>query len=94
MVKWLKENFSILDGMRAPSNASTFNNCGFSRKVVAWKPLSNGCFKFNVDKTTRGGLGESSIGRALRDEGGRVKILFSKSIGVGDLNRVEILMTK
>ncbi|EOY17014.1 Uncharacterized protein TCM_036170 [Theobroma cacao] len=37
---------------------------------------------------------ESGIGGAVRNEGKHVKILFSKSIGVGDSNRAEILAIK
>lgn len=60
------------------------------REVEGWiKPVA-GMMKFNVDGAAQGCPPEAGIGDALRDERGHVKILFSKSIGMGDANLAEI----
>lgn len=60
------------------------------RKLNAWYSPLNGFLKFSADKATRGKLGLIAIGIVLRNFRGKV-FLFSKRVGVQDLNEAEML---
>ncbi|XP_075507656.1 uncharacterized protein LOC142544497 [Primulina tabacum] len=60
---------------------------GFQRThrlaIVRWLCPPPGCFKLNIDGSSRGNPGESSVGGIVRDFYGRVLLSFSEFIGVG-----------
>ncbi|XP_075521602.1 uncharacterized protein LOC142554810 [Primulina tabacum] len=58
--------------------------------IVRWLCPPPGCFKLNVDGSSRGNPGESSVGGVVRDSSGRVVLSFSEFIGVGTNVRVEL----
>lgn len=47
--------------------------------------------KFNVDGTSFGSTRKAEIGGILHDNNGLIKVMFSKSIGLGDSSLVELL---
>ncbi|EOY23896.1 Uncharacterized protein TCM_015650 [Theobroma cacao] len=53
-----------------------------------------GMVKFNVDGALRENPGQEGIGGILREEGGKVLIQFSLSVGIIDANTAEILAIK
>ncbi|EOX97175.1 Uncharacterized protein TCM_006266 [Theobroma cacao] len=61
---------------------------GLLRKDLA---LYKGFLKFNVDGVVRGTSGQAVVGGVLMDEGGAIKVMFSKSIGTADAHTTEIL---
>ncbi|XP_075499933.1 uncharacterized protein LOC142538505 [Primulina tabacum] len=67
---------------------------GFQRThrltIVRWLCPPPGCFKLNVDGSSRSNLGESSVGGVVRDSSGRVVLSFSEFIGVGTNVRAEL----
>ncbi|XP_073037138.1 uncharacterized protein [Primulina eburnea] len=67
---------------------------GFQRThrlaIVRWLCPPPGCFKLNVDGSSRGNPGESSVGGVVRDSSGRVVLSFSEFIGVGTNVRAEL----
>ncbi|GLU10942.1 hypothetical protein SLE2022_277170 [Rubroshorea leprosula] len=62
-----------------------------SRISSHWSAPNFGCVKFNVDSYSIGKLGLAGIGGVLRNEGGLVIGLFSRSIGVVDSNVAELV---
>ncbi|XP_075480593.1 uncharacterized protein LOC142521250 [Primulina tabacum] len=58
--------------------------------IVRWLCPPPGCFKLNVDGSSRGNPGESSVGGVVRDSSGRVVLSFSEFIGVGTNVRAEL----
>ncbi|XP_073133446.1 uncharacterized protein [Henckelia pumila] len=58
--------------------------------IVCWLRPPPGCFKLNVDGSSRGNPGESSVGGVFRDYFGRVLAFFSEFNGVGTNVRAEI----
>ncbi|EOX99225.1 Uncharacterized protein TCM_007835 [Theobroma cacao] len=65
-----------------------------TKKEVEWSELRPGQLNFNVDGAARGNLREFGIGGVLKDDQGRILVTFSKSIGVRNANRVELLALK
>ncbi|EOY25753.1 Uncharacterized protein TCM_027122 [Theobroma cacao] len=61
------------------------------KEKMKWQPPKKGSLKFNVDGATRGMSGQATIGRVLRDEGGAIKVMFSKFIRIADANTAEVL---
>ncbi|WRX27571.1 Ribonuclease H domain - like 10 [Theobroma cacao] len=61
------------------------------KEKMKWQPPKKGSLKFNVDGATRGMSGQATIGRVLRDEGGAIKVMFSKFIRIADANTTEVL---
>eukprot|EP00268_Persea_americana_P068029 TRINITY_DN9427_c0_g3_i1.p1 TRINITY_DN9427_c0_g3~~TRINITY_DN9427_c0_g3_i1.p1 ORF type:complete len:256 (+),score=22.30 TRINITY_DN9427_c0_g3_i1:1157-1924(+) len=83
-------NFSIDD---ITVNWEACMGCGPSkmRIYVHWSPSPIGMLKFNVDGAARGKPGPASIGGVLRNSRGEVLFMFSKSVGVCDSNKAEVL---
>ncbi|XP_075497412.1 uncharacterized protein LOC142534428 [Primulina tabacum] len=51
--------------------------------IVRWLRPPFGCFKLNVDGSSRGSPGDSTVGGVVRDSSGHVVVSFSELIGVG-----------
>lgn len=67
--------------------------CGGNKekKAIPWSPPPHAMLKFNVGKVAKRKLGPASIGRVLwYNEGGSL-CMFSKSVGVKDSNKDEVL---
>ncbi|XP_073024476.1 uncharacterized protein [Primulina eburnea] len=58
--------------------------------IVRWLRPPSGCFKLNVDGSSRGTSGDSSAGGVVRDDFGRVVLSFSEFIGAGSYLRAEL----
>ncbi|XP_073037090.1 uncharacterized protein [Primulina eburnea] len=58
--------------------------------IVRWLRPPSGCFKLNVDGSSRGTSGDSSAGGIVRDDSGRVVLSFSEFIGAGFSLRAEL----
>ncbi|XP_073033924.1 uncharacterized protein [Primulina eburnea] len=58
--------------------------------IVRWLRPPSGCFKLNVDGSSRGTSGDSSAGGVVRDDSGRVVLSFSEFIGAGSSLRAEL----
>ncbi|XP_073037131.1 uncharacterized protein [Primulina eburnea] len=58
--------------------------------IVRWLRPPSGCFKLNVDGSSRGNPGDSSAGGVVRDHSGRVLLSFSEFIGAGSTIRAEL----
>ncbi|XP_073051335.1 uncharacterized protein [Primulina eburnea] len=58
--------------------------------IVRWLRPPPGVFKLNVDGSSRGSPGDSSVGGVVRDSSGRVALSFSEFIGVGTNVRAEL----
>ncbi|XP_073051345.1 uncharacterized protein [Primulina eburnea] len=58
--------------------------------IVRWLRPPVGCFKLNVDGSSRGSPGASTIGGVVRDSSGQVLVSFSEFIGVGTNIRAEL----
>ncbi|EOY07078.1 Uncharacterized protein TCM_021598 [Theobroma cacao] len=89
--KWPHKNGSTIDTYRNPSLGAAITQLKQGRKANGWATPAPREMKFNVDEATKGSPGESGIGGVMRDEHGHIKIMFSKSIGVGDANLAEII---
>lgn len=61
---------------------------------MTWIPLGCDAMKFNTDRSTLGQPGPIGIRSILRDSNSNAKIIFSMSVGVADLNIVELLVVK
>ncbi|XVF83420.1 hypothetical protein PTKIN_Ptkin16aG0484400 [Pterospermum kingtungense] len=59
-----------------------------------WVRHEAGCLKFNVDSFALGKPNPAGIGGVLRDHEAKVKIRFSKAIGVADSNLAEVLASR
>ncbi|XP_075496409.1 uncharacterized protein LOC142533491 [Primulina tabacum] len=51
--------------------------------IVRWLRPPFGCFKLNVDDSSRGSPGASTVGGVVRDSSGHVVVSFGEFIGVG-----------
>ncbi|XP_073051343.1 uncharacterized protein [Primulina eburnea] len=58
--------------------------------IVRWLRPPVGCFKLNVDGSSRGSPGDSTVGGVVRDSSGQVLVSFSEFIGVGTNIRAEL----
>ncbi|XP_073037089.1 uncharacterized protein [Primulina eburnea] len=58
--------------------------------IVRWLRPPSGCFKLNVDGSSRGVSGDSAAGGVVRDDSGRVVLSFSEFIGAGSSLRAEL----
>ncbi|XP_073062068.1 uncharacterized protein [Primulina eburnea] len=58
--------------------------------IVRWLRPPFSCFKLNVDGSSRGNPGDSSVGGVVRDHSGRVLLSFSEFIGAGSTIRAEL----
>lgn len=58
--------------------------------IVSWLRSLVGCFKLNVDGSSRGSHGDSTVGGVVRDYSGWVIMSFSEYIGVGTNFRAEL----
>ncbi|XP_073015629.1 uncharacterized protein [Primulina eburnea] len=58
--------------------------------IVRWLRPPSGCFKLNVDGSSRGTSGDSSAGGVVRDDSGRFVLSFSEFIGAGSSLRAEL----
>ncbi|XP_073051334.1 uncharacterized protein [Primulina eburnea] len=58
--------------------------------IVCWLRPPSGCFKLNVDGSSRGISGDSAVGGVVRDDSGRVVLSFSEFIGDGSSLRAEV----
>ncbi|XP_073273383.1 uncharacterized protein [Primulina huaijiensis] len=58
--------------------------------IVRWLRPPFGCFKLNVDGSSRGSPGASTVGGVVRDSSGHVVVSFSEFIGVGTNVRAEL----
>ncbi|XP_073315708.1 uncharacterized protein [Primulina huaijiensis] len=58
--------------------------------IVRWLRPPSGCFKLNVDGSSRGNPGNSTAGGVVRDDSGRVLLSFSVFIGAGSSIRAEL----
>ncbi|XP_073133552.1 uncharacterized protein [Henckelia pumila] len=58
--------------------------------IVRWLRPQPESFKLNVDGSSRGNPGESSVGGVVRDSSGRVLAFFSEFIGLGSNVRAEL----
>ncbi|EOY07997.1 Uncharacterized protein TCM_022315 [Theobroma cacao] len=88
--KWPMKYGEILDTYRFPQLGANLAKEENGRKVEGWCKPAQGEMKFNVDRAAKGSPREAGIGGAMRDEHGHVKIIFSKAIGIGDLNLAKI----
>ncbi|EOY17305.1 Uncharacterized protein TCM_036461 [Theobroma cacao] len=64
------------------------------KSIVHRSKPSEGCLKFNIDRSSRRCLGDSGIGGILRNYSGDVLALFSKSVGIIDSNKAELLAVR
>lgn len=55
------------------------------RRVVVWAPPMAGVLKFNVDSAARGKPRPTGIGGVLCNDKGVVLGMFSKGVGIRDL---------
>ncbi|XP_075499938.1 uncharacterized protein LOC142538510 [Primulina tabacum] len=58
--------------------------------IVRWLKPPSDCFKLNVDGSSRGNPGDSTVGGVVRDHSGRVLLSFSEFIGAGSTSRAEL----
>ncbi|XVF42703.1 hypothetical protein PTKIN_Ptkin01aG0385500 [Pterospermum kingtungense] len=65
-----------------------------TRPMVCWEKPPLSVLKFNVDGSSLGNPGPSSIGGLLRDHLGKLLITFSKPIGVSDSNMAEVMAVR
>ncbi|KAK3229395.1 hypothetical protein Dsin_001276 [Dipteronia sinensis] len=56
-----------------------------------WIPPEEGCLKFNVDGSARGSPGPAGICGILRDTNGKVRCIFSISVGQQSSNTAKVL---
>ncbi|EOX94803.1 Uncharacterized protein TCM_004414 [Theobroma cacao] len=68
--------------------------CKQTSNTISWSKPLVGSLSFNIDGASRGCSGDSEIGGILRNEHGDVLILFSKSIGVCDSNKTELMAVR
>ncbi|EOY33608.1 Uncharacterized protein TCM_041538 [Theobroma cacao] len=64
------------------------------RPKVEWTNPVDGSMKFNVDGAASGCPGEAGIGGILKNSAGETKMMFSKSIRMGDSNLAKVLAIK
>ncbi|XVF62977.1 hypothetical protein PTKIN_Ptkin09bG0051900 [Pterospermum kingtungense] len=93
-VKWPSMSVGISEFIRNPELAVVYQRNRSIQCPASWIRPEIGCLKFNVDSSLLGKLGPAGIGGLLRDHEGRVKIRFSKTIGMADSNLAEILVIK
>lgn len=83
---------SVLSRNRPDIVICKWNSLGTRRLVSIERSTPyHGFFNFNVDGSVKGKQRLAGIGRALRDEKGIIKGLFSKCMGVTDSNTAKIL---
>ncbi|XP_075496425.1 uncharacterized protein LOC142533502 [Primulina tabacum] len=58
--------------------------------LVRWLRPPSWCFKINIDGSSRGNPGDSSVGGVVRDSSGKVVLYFSEFIGTGTNVRAEL----
>lgn len=59
--------------------------------IVKWIKPPSGCYKLNIEGSTKGSLRESAVGGMVRDSYGRPILSFSEFIGVGSNIMAEII---
>ncbi|EOY15851.1 Uncharacterized protein TCM_034797, partial [Theobroma cacao] len=89
--KWPRQYGRILDTFVEPSIGAVIKNVKKARPVTEWEKPPDRTMKFNVDGAASGSTNEAGIGGLLRNSKGEVRMMFSKSIGVGDSNLAEVL---
>ncbi|XVE83735.1 hypothetical protein DITRI_Ditri16bG0110200 [Diplodiscus trichospermus] len=92
--KWPRLQVGIMDMLRCPDEIVVPSKTIKNRPFTGWsKPVVRE-LKFNVDGASVGKPGPAGIGGILRDYLGNVRIKFSKSIRVAELNLAEIMAVK
>ncbi|XVF83970.1 hypothetical protein PTKIN_Ptkin16aG0537100 [Pterospermum kingtungense] len=92
--KWPNMSVGVSEIIRNPELAVVYQRNRSIQCSASWMRTEFGCLKFNVDGSSLGKPGPAGIGGLLRDHEGRVKIRFSKAIGMADSNLAEILAIK
>ncbi|KAK6289370.1 hypothetical protein POUND7_000911 [Theobroma cacao] len=89
--KWLNLNILVKDLMRFLNQGENHSFSAIARRQVACSRPNDGWIKFNIDSASRGNPRESSIGGVLKDDEEAIKIMFTKPIGVNEVNMTEVL---
>ena len=92
--KWSNCIISMTDAVRFPNEIKVLPKVAVPRVGIMWKNPSIGSLKFNVDGSSKGKPGPAGIGGVLRDCSGKVKVIFSKAIGLADSNVAELLAVR
>ncbi|EOY05119.1 Uncharacterized protein TCM_020207 [Theobroma cacao] len=90
-VKWPREYGTILNTFAEPSVGAVLKKAKKSRPEIEWEKTMEGTMKFNVDGAANASMGEAGIGGVQRNSRGEIRMMFSKSIGVGDSSLAEVL---
>ncbi|XP_075499936.1 uncharacterized protein LOC142538509 [Primulina tabacum] len=61
--------------------------------LVRWLRPPSGCFKLNVDGSSRGISGDSAAGGVVRDDSGRILLSFSEFIGAGYRSGCDLILS-
>ncbi|XP_007034193.2 PREDICTED: uncharacterized protein LOC18602625 [Theobroma cacao] len=81
----------FLNTFAEPSVGAVLKKAKKSRPEIEWEKTMEGTMKFNVDGAANASMGEAGIGGVLRNSRGEIRMMFSKSIGVGDSSLAEVL---
>ncbi|WRX26533.1 Ribonuclease H domain - like 10 [Theobroma cacao] len=92
--KWPRDYNRTLDTFIEPRLGAVLKCVKKTRPKVEWTNPVDGSMKFNVDGAASGCPGEAGIGGILRNSAGETKMMFSKSIEMGDSNLAEVLAIK
>ncbi|EOY03714.1 Uncharacterized protein TCM_018827 [Theobroma cacao] len=88
--RWPCEYGTVLDTYRNPTLGVVIRKLRKGRTVDELRKSNLEEMKFNVDGVAQGCPGDAGIGGVMHDDKGQIKVLFSKSIGIGDSNLAEV----
>lgn len=66
-------------------------NKNISAEKASWQPPSHGFLKFNIDGASKGNLVEAGYGGVMRDEEGKIQIIFHSYLGKATNNMAELM---
>ncbi|EOY03952.1 Uncharacterized protein TCM_019172 [Theobroma cacao] len=92
--KWPRDCGRTLDTFNEPRLGAVLKSSRKSRPMVKWTKPVKGYMKFNVDGATSGSPRKAGIDGILSNFVGEIKMMFSKSIRLGDSNLAEVLATR
>eukprot|EP00253_Pinus_taeda_P024480 PITA_24480 len=64
---------------------------GAATEKSSWQPPSHGLLKFNIDRASKGNLGEAGYGGVLRDDEGNIQVIFHSYLGKATNNMAELM---
>ncbi|EOY10119.1 Uncharacterized protein TCM_025497 [Theobroma cacao] len=88
--KWPQDYGMVLQTYQDPTLGKIMSKTKEKRAVDDWSKPATGQMKFNVDGAAQGCPRDAGIGGVLRDSDGRIKAIFSKTIGVGDASLAKV----